>query len=233
MEKTGTPSAFAMERYSPISVTPQFVFNPGQNYGNFFLPGVLAALLQQVVVIGAALTWVREFRSGEIRDLLEITRNPFTLAAGKLLVYVLIGAVWAVFFFAGLFPVFGIPFTGSRIAGSLLIVLMLAGMGLLAMTISSFVEHRETAMQVMFIVSSPAFLLSGYTFPQFAMTGVARWAGYVIPLTPFLTGWRRVVLYGGGCADILPELAMLACGIVCFAGIMLFSVSRKINVVAQ
>jgi ABC-2 type transport system permease protein len=216
LEKTGTPATHVLEAYMPIVVSPQYIFNPGQNYSNFFLPGILAALLQQVVVIGAALTWVREFRSGEIKELLGITRNAFVLTAGKLLIYVLVGLCWSLFLFAGLLPLFGVPYTGSLTAGVLSVFLMVAAMALLAMAVSSMFSHRETAMQVMFIVSSPAFLLSGYTFPQFAMTAAARWVGFIVPLTPFLTAWRRLVLYGGGFADIMPQLVMLIAGILAY-----------------
>jgi ABC-2 type transport system permease protein len=231
LEKTGTPAAHALDAYMPLVVTPQYLFNPGQNYTNFFLPGILAALLQQVVVIGAALTWVREFRSGEITELLGITRNVFALTAGKLLVYVLIGIGWGVFMFAGLFPLFGVPYSGSLATGALSVLLMIAAMALVAMAISSVFSHRETAMQVMFIVSSPAFLLSGYTFPQFAMTTTARWVGLIVPLTPFLTAWRRLVLYGGGFADVIPQLAMLLAGILVFGCISMVVLHRRLAAV--
>ena len=221
LEKTGTPVTHALEAYAPISVNARYMFNPGQNYANFFIPGILAALLQQIVVIGAALTWVREFRSGEITELLGISRNVVVVITGKLLVYTLIGIVWSLFLFGGLFPLFGVPYSGSLIAGALSAVLMIVGMALLAMFISSLFSHRETAMQVVFIVSSPAFLVSGYTFPQFAMTGIIQWVGYIAPLTPFLTAWRRIVLYGGGMGDIGQELAIIIITIIIYAALMM------------
>jgi ABC-2 type transport system permease protein len=227
LEKTGTPSTHALSAYAPLSVTPRYMFNPAQNYANFFIPGILAALLQQIVVIGAALTWVREFRSGEIIELIGITRNTVILSTGKLIVYLLVGAVWALFLFAGLFPLFGVPYNGSVLAGILAVILMTAGMALLAMFISSLFSHRETAMQVMFIVSSPAFLVSGYTFPQLAMPTAVKCLGYIVPLTPFLAAWRKTVLYGGGIADIMPEMGMMTLGIVIYAGLMLVVLKKR------
>jgi ABC-2 type transport system permease protein len=231
--KTGTPATHALVAYGPIAVNAQYIFNPGQNYANFFIPGILAALLQQVVVIGAALTWAREFRSGEIVQLLGISRNVFVLIAGKLLVYVLIGLVWAFFLFAGLFPLFGVPYTGSVLAGVVALVLMIAGMALLAMFISSLFSHRETAVQITFIVSSPAFLLSGYTFPQMAMTGVARWAGYIAPLTPFLSAWRKLVLYGGTMADVAGDMLLLIATIAVYGGLMYVVLHNRLSKVRE
>jgi len=82
-------------------------------------------------------------------------------------------------------------------------------------------------MQVMFIVSSPAFLVSGYTFPQLAMPGTIQCLGYIVPLTPFLAAWRKVVLYGGGFGDIVPELCIMILGIVIYASLMLAVLKKR------
>jgi ABC-2 type transport system permease protein len=144
-------------------------------------------------------------------------------------VYAAIGAVWAVILFAGLFSFVGVPYTGSVPAGMVAVMLMVVAMGLVAMMISSFFEHRETAIQITFIVSSPAFLVSGYTFPAFAMTAPARWVGNLVPLTPFLTAWRRLVLYGAGWADIAVQLGILLVMIAVAGAIMMIRLRMRVN----
>jgi ABC-2 type transport system permease protein len=79
-----------------------------------------------------------------------------------------------------------------------------------------------------FIISSPAFLLSGYTFPQLAMHGIARGAGEIIPLTPFLTAWRRLVLYGAGWEDIAGPLAILGLLILLSGVAVVFFLQRRL-----
>jgi ABC-2 type transport system permease protein len=226
--KAGVPSAQAATSTTPVSVSPRLLFNPAQSYSNFFVPGILAALLQQVVVIGAALTWVREFRTGEIHDLVALTRSPWLLTAGKLVVYAGIGCGWGVVYFVGLFALLGIPYTGSVIGGVAAVTAMVVAMALAAMIISVLNTHRETAIQMAFIVSSPAFLLSGYTFPHMAMHGIARVAGEIIPLTPFLAAWRRLVLYGAGCEDIVGPMATLVILILLAGGAVVLLVGRRI-----
>jgi ABC-2 type transport system permease protein len=213
----------------PVAVQAHNMFNPAQSYSDFFVPGILAALLQQIVVIGAALTWVREFRSGKITQLLAEERHLGVIIAGKLLVYVAIGLVWAVVLFAGLFGAVGVPYAGSISAGLASVALMVVAMGLLAMMISSFFEHRETAIQITFLVSSPAFLVSGYTFPAIAMTAPARWVGSIIPLTPFLTAWRRLVLYGAGWSDIAVQLGLMCLMLLITVLVMIVRLRMRIN----
>jgi ABC-2 type transport system permease protein len=227
--RSGALGQSSMALAQPVIVQARPLFNPAQNYSDFFVPGILGALLQQVVVIGAALTWVREFRSGRITELFEMTGSLGAIAAGKLLVYAAIGAVWAVILFAGLFSFVGVPYTGSVPAGMVAVMLMVVAMGLVAMMISSFFEHRETAIQITFIVSSPAFLVSGYTFPAFAMTAPARWVGNLVPLTPFLTAWRRLVLYGAGWADIAVQLGILLVMIAVAGAIMMIRLRMRVN----
>ncbi len=233
LEKKSADASLALREYAPVTVSSRLLYNPGQNYADFFIPGILAALLQQVVVVGAALTWVREFQTGRIRDLLAAGRSLSSMAAGKALFYVGIGWGWGLVYCVGLFSLTGVPFRGSALAGGLALTLMLAGMTAIAMLISSLVSKSENAMPIVFIVSSPAFLLSGYTFPQMAMVPLVRWVGDLIPLTPFLIAWRRIVLYGAGTGDILgPVLAMSVMALVVTAAMTLI-VRRKLNGLTQ
>lgn len=212
LAKTGVPSSHALATFNRIAIASRVLYNPGQNYADFFLPGVLSALLQQVMIIGAALSLVRSRAQGDA------LRHPAVEYAGRMLVYVGIGVAWAVVFYCGMFAVGGVPFYGSAVAGAAAIVLMLAAMVSLGMMISALVSDGSTAMQYAFIVSSPAFIMSGYTFPQLAVAPVIRWAGECMPLTPFLKAWRRIVLYGAGVEAVWLQLLSMAIMTAVFLG---------------
>jgi ABC-2 type transport system permease protein len=232
MEKRGVPSTHALDSYMPVSVVERNSFNSAESYGRFLIPGVLAALLQMVITVGAALTWVREFESGRSLELSAITPSILLQASGKALAYTGIGGAWSIVYFAGILPLAGVPYSGSIIAGLLAVLLMMCGMTLVAMMISAFVPTRSTAMQFVFIASSPAFILSGYTFPLMAMTWPAQCIANVVPLTPFLIAWRRIVLYGAGFGDVWLQLLHMAALAVLFGIIMMFAVRRKMASVA-
>jgi len=226
MERHGVPSMMAFNAAVPVEITHRFVFNPAEEYSTFLLPGLLIALIQQVVMVGTALSWAREYQDGILGGLRSISTSIGEQMTGKLIPYIAVGLLWSVVFFAGVFPLFGIPFTGSVMAASVALAMMTIAMGLLAMTISAAAVDKVTAMQFVFIVSSPAFLVSGFTFPLMAMTAPVRVFAALIPTTHFLAAWRRIVLYGAGFENIGVELGIMAAMIVGF-GLSTFLLVRR------
>jgi hypothetical protein len=65
-----------------------------------------------------------------------------------------------------------------------------------------------------------------------AMSPVARTIGNLIPLTPFLIAWRRVVLYGAGIADILPQMLVMSAMVLVPLAVMVLIIRRKLAGVA-
>ncbi len=227
MERHGVPSMMAFNAAVPVEMTPRLVFNPAEEYSTFLLPGLLIALIQQVVMVGAALAWAREFQEGRMGDLRSISTSIVEQIAGKCLPYVGIGLAWSVVFVVGVFSLVGIPFTGSMAAASVALLLMTVAMGLLAMMISAAATDKATAMQFVFIVSSPAFLVSGFTFPLMAMAAPVRIFAALIPTTYFLAAWRRIVLYGAGFNHIALQLGIMLAMIVVFGSVTVWLVQRK------
>jgi ABC-2 type transport system permease protein len=132
-----------------------------------------------------------------------------------------------VVFFAGLLPLAGATISGSLFAAIASIVLMMIGMALVAMMISALVPTRSTAMQFVFIASSPAFILSGYTFPLLSMTWPVQVLANLIPLTPFLVAWRRIVLYGAGLADVWSQVLQMVVLVLVFGTIMTIAMRKR------
>lgn len=60
------------------------------------------------------------------------------------------------------------------------------------------------------VISTPAFILSGFTWPTMAIPTVITNVAQYIPLTQFLEGFRKIAFYGGDMPSIQAELWMLA-----------------------
>jgi ABC-2 type transport system permease protein len=59
------------------------------------------------------------------------------------------------------------------------------------------------------VISTPAFILSGFTWPSLAMPPAITAIAEIIPVTHFLNGFRNVLFYDGGISSISHEIFML------------------------
>jgi ABC-2 type transport system permease protein len=72
---------------------PAVLFNPATRSPNFFVPGLIAALVQIMVVILVALSVVRERERGTLDQLTVTPVQPLGVMVGKMTPYVLLGFV--------------------------------------------------------------------------------------------------------------------------------------------
>src|SRR4051812_11255882 len=113
MLKKGERLSSAYERFLPVKLDLKSLFNPSFNYTNFLVPGLLIAVLQQVILLGVALSWTGEREGGTLPQLFRLTRTPWKILIGKAIPYVLLNAIVAEFFLRVLFPIFEIPMEGA------------------------------------------------------------------------------------------------------------------------
>src|SRR5690606_1790887 len=89
LEKKGVPSYLASQQYEPFKTTIiRQNFRSG-NYLYFMLPGVLLTVLQQVLMLGLALSFASEFEKGTFRELIDKSSNVFQLILVKITPYLL------------------------------------------------------------------------------------------------------------------------------------------------
>ncbi len=69
LRKQGTPESIVSSQYEPFKTTFIKKFNRSTNYMDFLWPGVLAAVLQQVLLLGLALSFASEFEHWNIQKI--------------------------------------------------------------------------------------------------------------------------------------------------------------------
>jgi ABC-2 type transport system permease protein len=201
LQRMGLTRDQAMATVLPVRPELRAMYNPSYNYSLFMIPGLLMTILQQVVLLGLALSWSGEREGNTLTNLFSLSRNPFILIGAKAFPYLLIhGLVCALFI--GLF----FPATGISITGHWFLLLIYTAAFLLSIVtwgawISAWVSNRLFATQVLMFVAMPSFLLSGYTWPHMAMPDFLQAISQLLPLTHFVGGLRRLCL---GAADWYP-----------------------------
>ena len=198
MKKKGIQSSHAKAMMLPIINDTSKLFNPTYNYGYFLTPGLWISILGQLFLIFGALSIGRYLEQNKN------TSAVFCLVFGKLFVYTVISVIYFEILFRIFFPIFQIPFDGNTFGAIILSVLFILATILLGMLMSAVSGNRVDSLKGCLLIGSPAFLLSGYTWPLEQMPTLMRTISHFIPLTAYLEGFRKIFQQNMKVEYILP-----------------------------
>lgn len=193
------------------------------------VPGLLGVILQMTMVMMTSIALTRERERGTMENLLAMPASPLEIMMGKVLPYLVVGAVQVAVILGAAKLLFGVPFVGSLwllLAAVLIFVLSLV---LLGYTISTVARTQMQAMQLTFFFFLPSLLLSGFMFPFRGMPDWAQWLGEIFPLTHFLRVIRAVMLKGADLPAVAFETGILVLFIFVYAGFALLRFRRTLD----
>jgi ABC transporter DrrB family efflux protein len=198
-----------------IDARARLLFNPDLDSARFFVPGLVAIILQLVTLFLTAFTLARERESGTLEQLFVTPVGRGGLVFGKLAPYALLGGMEAVLVYSVMVFLFGVP-----IRGDLGLLLALTGLfvlcGLaLGLFVSTLARTQLQAMQFAFVIMLPSVLLSGFMFPRAQMPLPIRALSHLLPVTYFVEILRGIVLRGADALDLRASiLGLTACAVV-------------------
>jgi ABC-2 type transport system permease protein len=193
-----------------IALEPRPWYNESLNSRWFFVPGLIATLLQIIIVNLSAFAIVREREIGTLEQIMVTPIRPVEFILGKTVPFFLIGLLQAALIAAVGIAWFRVPFVGDPLIlllGTCIFLLCALSLGLL---ISTVCRTQQQAFATNFFILNPLFILSGFSFPIAAMPEVLQWLTYVNPLRYFLVIIRATFLKGVGLEVLWPELLALA-----------------------
>jgi ABC-2 type transport system permease protein len=212
-----------------VEARPAVLFNPATRSPNFFVPGLVAALVQIMVIILVALSVVRERERGTLEQLTVTPVQPLGVMLGKMIPYVTLGFLEICWVLLIMRVVFAVPVHGSLATLLLLAVPFLvasAGIGLL---ISTRANSQAEAFQMAFGTMLPSIFLSGYIFPINNMPPQFQLVSTLIPTTYFIDVTRGVILRGAGLADLWPNGAVLTAMALAAVGLAARQFHRRLS----
>ncbi|MCB1451427.1 MAG: ABC transporter permease, partial [Nitratireductor sp.] len=163
----------------------------------------------------------RETERGTMENLLAMPASPTEIMIGKILPYLVVGAVQVTVVLVAAKTLFSVPFFGGLpllLSGILVFVLALV---LLGYAISTAARTQMQAMQLTFFFFLPSLLLSGFMFPFRGMPYWAQTLGELFPLTHFLRVIRAVMLKGAEWNAVAFEMWMLIAFVAAYATLAL------------
>jgi len=203
------PLAGLRDKPDAVEVVVQRRYNPEGKSRLNIVPGLLAVILTMTMVMMTALAVTRERERGTMENLLAMPVRPIEVMIGKIVPYIVIGAVQVTVILLVARLLFDVVIQGNVLllaTGTALFITVNLAIGF---TISTLTQNQLQAMQASFFMMLPSILLSGFMFPFRGMPVWAQWIGEALPATHFMRVVRGVMLKGAGFDDISTELAAL------------------------
>ena len=220
LKKQGMPEAVALTQYEPFKMSFIRKHNRSTNYLYFLWPGVLATILQQVLLLGLALSFASEFEKGSFSQLIEKTNSTAKLLLVKIIPYLIMSlGIWGLYL---LFSVwFRVPLSESIWALTAVAFIFVLSVSFMGILVSILIPNQLKATEILMVVATPSFIISGFTWPLSQMPVWIQFIANGIPLTHFLKRFRVLVVEQGTLTQTSDSLyamiyIMLICGIVSY-----------------
>jgi ABC-2 type transport system permease protein len=206
----------------PLTAHIRILYNPDLKDLWFFVPGMIAMLLQIQTIILTALAVVREREVGTIEQVLVTPIRPVELMLGKTLPYLILAIVNLITIILLGTVGFGVPFRGDFVLFFWLVLLyIISGLGL-GLLISSISQNQQQAQQLAMMTMLLGLIISGFVFPHYSMPVVLRGMSYIFPLTAFIPIARGIFMKGVG----LPFLTNQVLFLIVYDVVILFIAAR-------
>ncbi|MCB1154819.1 ABC transporter permease [bacterium] len=194
---------------APFELVVHQRYNPEEITSLNIVPGLLGTILTLTMVVFTALAVTRETERGTMENLLSMPIRPVEVMMGKIVPYILIGAVQFALILGAAHLLFNVPVTGSLLLLVALSTLFIVANLSIGYTFSTVARNQLQAVQMAIMFFLPSLLLSGFLFPFRGMPEWAQYIGSVLPLTHFTRIVRGIMLKGATFGDMVQEVVAL------------------------
>lgn len=233
LRKQGVPENLLASQYEPFKTTFIKKYNRSTNYMYFLWPGVLATVLQQVLLLGLALSFASEFENGTFKDLVKRCPSIFKMLAVKIIPYLIMSfGVWLIYWLFTLW--FRLPFYENLLPLTFIAGIFVLSVSFIGILVSVVVPNQLKATEILMVIATPSFILSGFTWPLSQMPQAVQAIANVIPLTHFLKAFRILIIEDGAFSQTTrPIWNMIIIGFICSIGAYIALYFKKKSVLKQ
>ena len=208
LKKQGLHPTQALATFESFKINFNKLYNSTGNYLTFMLPGLLAAIMQQIIFLAMALVFARDFEDGYFGRLVKESKfSLYHIALKSTPFLLMIPIMWVI---VSLFiPYFKIDADIFNFPMLILATLLTLASMCIGMLFSIAIPSQLKATELLMVISTPAFVLSGFTWPTLSFPNAITNIAQYIPLTQFLSGFRKIAFYGGDLSSIKVEINTL------------------------
>ncbi|MFT4241947.1 MAG: ABC transporter permease [Acidovorax sp.] len=214
LQAAGQSAQQARDSRAPVQLQMVALFNPTEGYGSFVVPAVALLILQQTLLMGAALmagTWVE---AGQHRP-------GATAWLGRLLALCTLGWASGLFYFGWIFVLHDYPRGGNPLGALALLACYVPAIAALGSLLGLWFGNRERALQVLLWTTLPIAFVAGFSWPVEALPAPLQWLRWLLPSTSGVQASLRLNQLGAPLESALPCLcALVALGAACTAALL-------------
>lgn len=209
LQRKGMPASMAETQYEPFKANYIRLYNETGNYLTFMWPAMLAVILQQVILLAMAVSFAQEFEKHTFaKEFLSHTRSGFGAILVKVMpIWILSIAHIGIFYIWH--KVFKAPLPHGVFNFAIISGLFVMSASFLGTLLSILIPDSLKATQILMVISTPGFIIGGFTWPSEAMPQVIQYFANILPLTPFLQAFKILLVQQGDLSDTIPYLKHL------------------------
>jgi ABC-2 type transport system permease protein len=229
LRKQGVPEKLISSQYEPFKTTFLKKYNRSTNYMYYLWPGVLSAVLQQVMLLALALSFASEFENGTFTHLVQKSNSIIQMMSIKIIPYFVMSfGVWLIYWFFTFY--FRIPFFENLPELTFVAGIFILSVSFIGILVSILIPSQLKATEILMVIATPSFILSGFSWPLSQMPNWVQGIANIIPLTHFLKAFRVLIIEEGTLSQVQsPIFNMILIGVICaiLSYIALYFKSKK------
>ncbi|MGN1055879.1 MAG: ABC transporter permease [Comamonas sp.] len=220
LQASGQSAVQAGHSRAPVGLQSVALFNPTEGYGSFVVAAVAILILQQTLLMGAALvvgTW-RE-QGVATASALQWLARMFALCVP--------GWLAGLLYFGWIFLWQDYPHGGNPLGALLLLACFVPAVVGFACLLGWWLAERERALHVVLFTSIPLAFLGGFTWPAEALPELLQWLRWLSPSTAGIAASLRLNQMGAPLAAVAYPMLWLTVLALCTWSAVLWVGSRS------
>jgi ABC-2 type transport system permease protein len=209
--RQGGPGEYLVAVKDPARILPVPLFNPTGGYASYVVPAAFVLILQQTLLMGAAMLGGLTFETAGRAA--QLARGSAVAVIGQGLAHLIVYSPALLLFLVVLPRIYGFSTLGRLPDLFLFAAAFILATSFLGQAAGSWFKRRETAVVLFIATSLPQFFLVGLSWPVEAIPPVMRWIGGIFPSESAIDGMVRINQMGASLAEVskdgLAQLALL------------------------
>ncbi|MCG8701357.1 MAG: ABC transporter permease [Bacteroidales bacterium] len=222
----------ALAQRNPLSLQIKSLFNPGEAYGSYVMPGIIFIILQQTLLVGIGMVSGSRREKKQSGHYLQSVKNNghfLIVVLGRSFSYFFIYIFNIIFTLVYVYHWFGFPDKSMPFEIIVLLIPYVFAVIFLGLSTSQIFSQREHSIMVLVFLSPIIMFLSGISWPAEAIPRPLYYLAHIFPSTTATPAYLRLRTMGVDLSFIEKEFFFTVGLMLIYLVTAVFSLKRAHN----